>query len=375
MTETPKSDFPIKLAEKSKMARKPLHEDSSPTLRFLTYFAIFLLMAGGFALGWGAAYKVYGPGPLPVSAQVVIPKGSSVKDAAHILAGAGAVKNWWSWWAMARFASDPGQLHAGEYAIPAGASLWDVVLALRSGQVIVHKFTVKEGDTSLMVVEALKKEEKLEGEITAVPPEGSLLPETYHFQRGDQRQDVITRMQVAMEETLKELWPNRADGLPYNSPQEAVTMASIIEKETGIDGERGEIAGVFVNRLRKGMKLQSDPTTIYALTGGKGSIQDVLGRQLVRSDWLLANPYNTYHVVGLPPGPIANPGRASIVAALKPNQTENLFFVADGRGGHVFTSTLADHNKHVNKRIETSKKESNKAPSAAPAKSVTKKAN
>jgi UPF0755 protein len=332
-------------------------EATSVTLRMLTYVAILIIMFSGAVMGWGVAFKVMGPGPLPAAVDVVVPKGSSYKDTAKILQAEGVVDYWWAWWLMARYAAPPGVLHAGEYAIPARASLWDVLDIMRKGEVIVHKITIPEGKTSAEIIALLKREDLLEGEVDQIPPEGSLLPETYHYQRGDTRADIIARMQVAMDVTLNELWAARAPNLPYNEPLDAVTMASIVEKETGMESERATVAGVYVNRLRKGMKLQSDPTTIYALTGGKGSIQDVLGRQLVRSDWKLANPYNTYHVTGLPPGPIANPGRASLLATLKPAQHDYLFFVADGTGGHVFTTKLDDHNRHVNKRREEKKQE------------------
>ena len=347
------SDSPPKVVSITpKIAAAAKKDASRVTMRMLTYVAILIIMFGGAVMGWGVAFKVLGPGPLPAPVQIVVPKGSTVKDTAKILQANGVVDYWWAWWLMARYVASPGTLHAGEYAIPARASLWGVLDVLKKGEVIVHKITVPEGKTSAEIVALLNKEDLLEGELTQIPPEGSLLPETYHFQRGDSRADIIARMQVGMDVTLKELWAGRAPNLPYDQPMEAVTMASIIEKETGLESERATVAGVYVNRLRKGMKLQSDPTTIYALTNGKGSIQEVLGRQLVRSDWKLANPYNTYHITGLPPGPIANPGRASLLAALKPAQHDYLFFVADGTGGHVFSTKLDDHNRQVNKRRE-----------------------
>ncbi|MDF1750862.1 MAG: endolytic transglycosylase MltG, partial [Alphaproteobacteria bacterium] len=177
------------------------------------------------------------------------------------------------------------------------------------------------------------------------PAEGTLFPETYQYRRGDSRQSIVERLQSQMNQALQELWEARAENLPYNTPDEAVVLASIVEKETGLAEERAHIAGVFINRLRKGMRLQSDPTIVYALTQGAGP----LGRLLTRQDWKLDSPYNTYQVTGLPPGPIANPGRDALVAALQPMQTKDLFFVADGTGGHAFAETLNEHNKNVAK--------------------------
>jgi UPF0755 protein len=341
---------------------KPISSAKRVTLQFMGIIWASMLVFFGVAIGGGLVFRVMGPGPLMESVTVVIPKGASVRDMAYQLDEAGAVKHWLPWWLLTRLMAEPGQLKAGEYAIPARASLWTVMDILRSGNVIIHKVTVPEGRTSYEIVAMLKAEPLLVGEVNPLPPEGSLLPETYFFQRGDTRGDIVARMKTNMEQLLSEVWDQRYDDLPYSTPQEAITMASIVEKETGIDAERPQIAGVFVNRLRQGMKLQSDPTTIYALTGGKGSIQDVLGRQLVRSDWKLENPYNTYHITGLPPGPIANPGKASIMAALKPAKTDAIFFVADGKGGHTFTKNLSEHNKNVNKLINGRDEPAAKAP-------------
>ena len=183
----------------------------------------------------------------------------------------------------------------------------------------------------------------LAGEMAPVPAEGSLLPETYHYGRGDRRAALIARMAAAMDETLAELWQGRAEGLPFDSPPAAMVLASIVEKETGLAAERRHVAGVFVNRLRRGMRLQSDPTVIYGLTGGAGP----LGRPLTRADLETDHPYNTYRIDGLPPHPIANPGREAIAAVLDPLPTGDLYFVADGSGGHVFAPTLDEHNRNV----------------------------
>ena len=238
---------------------------------------------------------------------------------------------------------------AGEYALQSGQSPKDILTLLQSGDVYVRSFTVPEGQTSWQIVQQLKAIDTLRGDITTLPPEGSLLPETYHFTRGDDRNAKIKRMQSAMAETLDELWQTRADNLPIKTKKDAVILASIVEKETGMTGERKDVAGVFINRLRMGMALQTDPTVIYAIT--KGEIEEngrgPLGRRLLRKDLKIDSPYNTYLYPGLPPGPIANPGRASIAAVLQPATHDYIYFVADGSGGHAFAKTLAEHNRNV----------------------------
>lgn len=238
---------------------------------------------------------------------------------------------------------------AGEYALHSGQSPKDILTLLQSGDVYVRSFTVPEGQTSWQIVQQLKAIDTLRGDIKTLPPEGSLLPETYHFTRGDDRNAKIKRMQSAMAETLDELWQTRADNLPIKTKKDAVILASIVEKETGMTGERKDVAGVFINRLRMGMALQTDPTVIYAIT--KGEIEEngrgPLGRRLLRKDLKIDSPYNTYLYPGLPPGPIANPGRASIAAVLQPATHDYIYFVADGSGGHAFAKTLAEHNRNV----------------------------
>lgn len=236
-----------------------------------------------------------------------------------------------------------GSLKAGEYEFPANISPAGVTALLAGGQVIVHKITVVDGMTVREVLDALKADATLTGEIGTVPPEGTLLPETYFFNRGDTRAGLIARMQDAAKKALDEAWAHRADNLPLKNPLEALTLASIIEKETGVPDERPRVAGVFVNRLRRGMKLQSDPTTIYPLSHFTGN----LGRSLTSKDLETPSPYNTYYAAGLPPGPIANPGLASIKAALNPEVNDYLYFVADGSGGHAFAGTLEQHNRNV----------------------------
>ncbi len=220
-----------------------------------------------------------------------------------------------------------------------------------------HAFakTLAEGLTSHEIVALVEQAEALEGAVEAVPSEGSLLPETYHYARGDRRGDLVVRMSRARDELLRVLWPGRAPNLPVATPEHAVVLASIVEKETGVAGERPLVASVFVNRLQKGMRLQSDPTVVYGLTGGTGP----LGRALTRKDLQAPSPNNTYLNRGLPPGPIANPGRAALEAVLNPAQTAFLYFVADGSGGHAFAKTLAEHNRNVAKWRKFQKQNAN----------------
>jgi UPF0755 protein len=236
-------------------------------------------------------------------------------------------------------------LKAGEFAFPAAVSMRGALEILDRGETVARWLTVAEGLTSSEVVALVAAAEGLSGEPGPVPLEGSLLPETYHYSRDDDRAALIGRMQSDMQAVLAELWPKRAEGLPIKTPEEAVILASIVEKETGVAEERPLVASVFVNRLKRGMRLQSDPTVVYGITLGKAP----LGRQLIFRDLDTPTPYNTYTNGGLPPGPIANPGRAALEAVLNPAETRYLYFVADGTGGHAFAKTLQEHNNNVAK--------------------------
>lgn len=307
-------------------------------------FAFFTMVLLVVAAGAGfVRYQHTQPGPSTEDSVILIPRGVGPTSIADRLATAGVIENTTLFLLNVRADGHSGSLRAGEYLFPAGISPAAAVDILREGRSIDYRITVPEGLTSREVVDILNADERLTGEIETVPPQGALLPETYSFVRGDTRQQVLDRMVAAMDETLAELWPNRAPDLPIATPEEAVTLASIVEKETGVEGERTLVAGVFVNRLNIGMKLQSDPTTIFALTNGERD----LGRELLRSDWTVESPYNTYYIDGLPPGPIANPGRAAIEAVLNPADTDYFYFVADGTGGHAFAETLAEHNRNV----------------------------
>jgi UPF0755 protein len=300
-----------------------------------------VLVLGGLGLWAGAAYRA--PGPLEKETAVILPPGSGVARIATLLDDAIVIDRPWLFGAAVKLRGQGARLQAGEYAFAPGVSMRQVIDKLVAGQTVVHRLTVPEGLTVAQVLDLVGGAEALDGATGAPPPEGSLLPDTYHFHRGDARAALVARMREAMTAALAELWPARVPGLPLAGPAEAVVLASIVEKETAVAAERPLIAGVFHNRLRLGMRLQSDPTVVYALSQGAGQ----LGRPLTRADLAVADPYNTYASDGLPPGPIANPGRASLQAVLHPQSTKALYFVADGSGGHAFATTLAEHNRNV----------------------------
>jgi len=303
-------------------------------------FGLALLAAIGLLL----AQSYYeGEGPLEEPRNVVIARGSSTGSVAAELAAAGVIEDARLFHVAAVVTGKNTRLRAGEYAFPAGISLRETLELLESGRTVVRRFTVPEGRTSSEVLALLQATEGLSGEIEATAAEGSLLPETYHYSWGDERGQLLERMQRSMQATLGELWEQRADDLPLQSPEEAVILASIVEKETGVAEERRVVASVFINRLKRGMRLQSDPTVVYAITKGA----EPLGRALTRADWQYDDPYNTYQNDGLPPGPIANPGRAALEAVLDPAESDYLYFVADGTGGHAFARTLDEHNRNV----------------------------
>ena len=242
-------------------------------------------------------------------------------------------------------------LKRGEYAFKAGISMNEIESLLASHKVVQHKLTVPEGLTSEQIVQRLRQEDALVGDVKEIPREGSLAPETYFFERGDNRQKLLARMEAAQAKLVDEIWSRRASGLPLRSPGEMVTLASIVEKETGKADERPRVAGVFINRLQKGMRLESDPTIVYGLVFGKGT----LGHSITKAELTRPTPYNTYLISGLPPGPISNPGKASLEAVANPARTRDLFFVADGTGGHVFSETLEQHKQNVTRWREIEK--------------------
>lgn len=311
--------------------------------------AIFLILAisGGSAFGvfHYAERKFVEPGGLAEPAVLLIPKGAGLDAISRQLEAAGVIDERWVFVSTVRFLKRGRALKAGEFAFPAGVSMSEALEIVASGKTIAYKLTLPEGLTSAEIVHLIRQTDKLSGDLTTVPPEGSLLPETYHFSRGDGRDALVARMSEALTGLLAELWPNRRDDLPLRSPAEAVVLASIVEKETGQPDERPLVAGVFINRLKKGMRLQSDPTVAYGLTLGEKE----LGRALTTRDLKTPSKYNTYMIDRLPPGPIANPGRGALEAVLRPAETNYLYFVADGTGGHAFAKSLAEHNRNVAK--------------------------
>lgn len=313
--------------------------------RLAIFFTIVVILACGAGFGgflWlKASYEA--ESGTQTDKVIIIQRGSSVASIAAFLQHEGLVRYARVFRLGEKLISDYQPLKAGEYLIPANASASDIAKILKSGQQVVHKLTFAEGLSSIEIVDLLRDESLLIGEIPKTPDEGSLLPETYHFHRGEHRMEILKRMSEAMTNEVEPLWEERADSLPFANPKEAVILASIVEKETGVSSERGLVAAVFINRLRLGMRLQSDPTVVYGITLGAGP----LGRTLTRNDLEAKTEYNTYQIDGLPPTPIANPGKASLAAALKPEVTDAIYFVADGSGGHAFARSLDEHNRNV----------------------------
>jgi UPF0755 protein len=307
-------------------------------------FTLVLLaaFAAGLALMLGKQ-RFEAPGPLPEDKMVNIPQRVGVRDIADLLQREGVIDQPWVFIGGVWVRKAQGDLKYGEYLFPKQASLRDVINVISEGKVIQHQVTVAEGLTSEQIVARLMENDVLTGNIKEIPREGSLLPETYNFTRGTSREQIIQRMQHEQRRLVQEIWERRSPDLPIENPDQLVILASVIEKETSRPEERTRVAAVFVNRLKQRMKLQSDPTIIYGIVGGKGS----LGRPITRSDIELKTRYNTYVIDGLPPGPIANPGRASLEAAASPARTKELYFVADGTGGHTFSESLDQHQKGV----------------------------
>lgn len=309
---------------------------------------------GGVAAALLAAFAILGlfvafdrPGPLGGEAVLVIPKGRGVAEIAELLARRGVVSSATVFTLGVRLTGNQRRLKAGEYIFPRGLSARGAMEILIAGLTVVRKLTVPEGLTTAEVMGLVGAADGLTGEVGPVPGEGELLPDTYHYEFGDSRAAMIARMEAAMAETLTRLWADRAEDLPLGSPREAAILASIVERETALDEERPLIAAVFHNRLSRGMPLQSDPTVAYGVALREGIPDLKLRRPLTQADLKAPGPFNTYLKQGLPPHPIANPGRAAIEAVLNPAESKALYFVADGRGGHVFARTLAEHNRNV----------------------------
>jgi UPF0755 protein len=334
---------------------------------------LLLLMALAGAAGLVLQSWMNAPGPLTASKKVVIPKGEGAQEIAARLEREGVISNQWLFTAGYRMIhiagwSDGGRpvsLKAGEYQIPKAASVRQVIDILVEGKTVIYRVRIAEGLTSYQIVEQLKGDPNLSGEIAEVPPEGSLLPLSYDVRRSDERQKVIDMMRAEARKLADKLWAKRLKDLPLRTWEEAVVLASIVEKETGRNDERDKVAAVFVNRLRKNMRLDSDPTILYGLDGGKVA----WGRPILKSEIGRKTAHNTYQIFGLPPTPICNPGKAAIEAVLNPASTKDLYFVAatDGKGGHAFADNLKDHNVNVQKyRAVERQKEKEKAKAAAP---------
>ena len=337
----------------------------------LSYFRWVLFFIALFATVMGGSVYVghvllTAQGPLDKTKNVVIPRGAGPTTMSKLLQEEGVIAHPGLFRVALMIDPSPRPIKAGEYEIPAHTTMRALVDLLQSGKVVQRRLTVPEGVTTSEVLELVRKTEALTGEITLDVKEGDLLPETYFYSRDDTRDGLLLRMKEAMEKTLDEAWRKRAPGLPLANRRDALVLASIVEKETAIPAERAKVAAVFINRLRRRMKLESDPTTIYGITGGKGP----LNRELTRADLQSTLPYNTYYVVGLPPGPICNPGRASIVAATNPARDRSIYFVADGQGGHAFALTLPEHNRNVARWREIQRERQEAAQSQTPGQSA-----
>lgn len=313
--------------------------------------AIILVVLSVYAY-WQVKEWMLQSGPLLSVVNLVIPKGASLNSVAAKLEEAQVIDKAWLFKILARVSGLAKHLKAGEYQFEPGVSLKQAMDKISKGEVFLRKITIPEGLTSGQIMYLVATYPGLEGEIDIDVKEGELLPETYSFELGASRNSIILQAKAAMQKTLEEAWAARDDDLPIKNIADLLTMASIIEKETGIADERPLVASVFLNRLRKGMRLQTDPTVIYAITEGETSF----GRSLKKKDLKIDSPYNTYLNYGLPPGPICNPGREAIMAAAHPAESDYLYFVADGKGGHRFAKSLSEHNRNVKTWVRSIRK-------------------
>lgn len=305
--------------------------------------AVVVLAVAAILLAWWVEHDFTSPGALSEAVTLVFAPGTHFDEIADALAEKGVVSHPLLFKAQVFLRGQSSRFKAGEYTFPGHISPAGVADMIANGRAVKHHLTIVEGMMTAEILELVRKEPALSGDITLDIREGELLPETYVFSLGDKRNDMLLRMKHAMQKVVEEAWAGRQNGLPITSPFEAVTLASIVEKETALSQERAHVASVYVNRLHKGMLLQADPTTAYAVTEGKYR----LDRALTYKDLATNSPYNTYRTLGLPPSPIANPGKASLQAALHPLATEDLYFVANGKGGHNFAATLAAHDANV----------------------------
>ena len=333
-------EFMADVSRPSRRARHPL------VIAGNAIFTIILVtaLAGGLAYSIGKG-RIDAPGPLENEKIVNIPRGLGLRDIADVLAKENVIDQPWFFIGGVVVLKAREDLKYGEYKFTKNITLREAIETIVGGKVIQHAVTIPEGLTSEQIIARLVEVDFLSGNIREVPKEGTLLPETYSFPRGTTREQAIQRMQQAQKRVLQEVWERRSPEVPVKNVEQLITLASIVEKETGKPDERTRVAAVFVNRLKQRMRLQSDPTIIYGLVGGKGT----LGRPIMKSEIEQPTPYNTYAIEGLPPGPIANPGRGSLEAAANPARTKELYFVADGSGGHAFAENLQQHQQNVSR--------------------------
>jgi UPF0755 protein len=345
---------------RSKTARHPVVVIGNAVISLFVLLAIAVA-----ALLFIGKQKFEAPGPLAADRIVTIPHGAGMRDIADVLQREGVIDQPWVFIGGVLVMKARDGLKAGEYQFTAHASLRDVVATIVDGKVVPHQISIPEGLTSQQIVARLLDDDVLTGNIQEMPREGTLLPDTYNFTRGVTREQMIQRMQQAQQRVVKDIWERHSPDLPIKTPDQLVILASLVEKETGKPDERTRVAAVFVNRLKQKMRLQSDPTIIYGLVGGKGT----LGRPIMKSEIEQPTPYNTYLIDGLPPGPICNPGRAALEAAANPARTREIYFVADGTGGHAFAETYDQHQKNVARLrlIETDVKDRAPPDATAPA--------
>ena len=330
------------MSSKKKKRKKKSSNGFIDLLNAFLTLTVLGILGVGFVLFLGTQ-RFYAEGPKTEDTVFTVERGVGLSTIAAKLETAELVADRWTFQLGAMAQRKQSAIRAGEYRIVANASMADILKEITEGRAVTYSVTIPEGFTSWQAVQRINGAENLSGEITEIPPEGSLLANTYSFERGTDRQSIIDQMSQTMAEKVAEIWDGRAPDLPIQSAEEMVTLASIVEKETGIASERPEVAAVFVNRLNKGMRLQSDPTIIYGITLGEGT----LGRGLRRSEIEAQNPYNTYQIDGLPPGPISNPGLDALNAVAHPADIDAIFFVADGTGGHAFAKTYAEHQDNV----------------------------
>jgi UPF0755 protein len=322
-------------------------------LNFLLSCLVFVVLAGGLAAYFGKR-EFDAPGPAATTSTIIIKPNTGVQEIADQLERRGLITDSRVFWIGVTAFRNENQLKAGEYEIKAAASMHDIMDVLKSGKSILYSLTIPEGLTVQQAFDRISKHDVLSGDLPPLPPEGSLATDTMRFQRGTTRQEIVDKLMADQKKLVEAIWSHRSPDLPIKTIDEFVILASIVEKETGRADERSRVAAVFVNRLNKRMRLQSDPTIIYGLFGGKGKPAD---RPIYQSDLDKPTPYNTYQIAGLPPTPIANPGRAALEAVANPSKTDDLYFVADGTGGHVFAATLDEHNENVQRYREYLKKQ------------------